>query len=739
MMAQDNKIPFLYTSFLYVCSLVLFLEWLYPVNILADINQLDVFIIYTVFCFAVSLVHLRWWASVPLKLAGIVFIVHLLYADVPFGSKIWFDWIYSELSFNLQAIFAQSWYSLTNLFRTILFLLIIWIMSYLTHYWFYVMKRFFLFILLTFIYVSVMDTFTLYDGKIAIIRVFIVSFMALGIAHFLKELSKESLGFGWLKRAPIWIVPIIMIVVFASIVGFAAPKYAPQWPDPVPFVKGVVNPDGDGDNQDVIRKAGYGEDDSRLGGSFIQDEDVVFYALAPREQYWRIETKDLYTGKGWEKHDEANYVEQKDGQISFSTYSNDVMTEQLTAKVNFEKDAAIDRLVYPYMPISVEEIGDTQLMLNESTEAIHTQKDGKKTSLTSYEITYEYPLYDLDALQSVDGSGQDLNPDHPYMQLPDSLPERVHELAEEITEPYSNRHDKALAVERYFQQNDYVYQTDDVAIPEEDEDYVDQFLFDTQAGYCDNYSTSMVVLLRSVGIPARWSKGFTSGTERASEAQELNGEATNLYEITNANAHSWVEVYFDDIGWVPFEPTKGFSSYTLYAADDDDEVDEDNNDDENVEEEDDTEANDPDMPLPEDDGNSSDTKGNDRSNGWFNATYLIIAIVSIAVIMIIILYLTRHRWRTTMLSRKLRRKEDVASFEAAYQYLLRLLTERGLPKQPDETLRAYAKRVDERFMTTEMRVLTNYYEKVLYNNQHEQKVENELLKTWNNLIKQILS
>src|SRR5690625_2353674 len=111
MMAQDNKIPFLYTSFLYVCSLVLFLEWLYPVNILADINQLDVFIIYTVFCFAVSLVHLRWWASVPLKLAGIVFIVHLLYADVPFGSKIWFDWIYSELSFNLQAIFAQSWYS----------------------------------------------------------------------------------------------------------------------------------------------------------------------------------------------------------------------------------------------------------------------------------------------------------------------------------------------------------------------------------------------------------------------------------------------------------------------------------------------------------------------------------------------------------------------------------------------------------------------------------------------------
>src|SRR5699024_7214036 len=175
------------------------------------------------------------------------------------------------------------------------------------------MKRFFLFILLSFIYVSVMDTFTLYDGKIAIICGFIVSFMTLGIPHFLQELSNEAFGFGWLNRALIWIVPIIMIVVFASIVGFAAPKYAPQWSDPVPFVKGVVNPDGDGDNQDVIRKAVYGEDDSRLGGSFIQDEDVVFYALAPREQYWSIETKDLYTGKGWEEHDDANIVEEKDG------------------------------------------------------------------------------------------------------------------------------------------------------------------------------------------------------------------------------------------------------------------------------------------------------------------------------------------------------------------------------------------------------------------------------------------
>ena len=49
------------------------------------------------------------------------------------------------------------------------------------------------------------------------------------------------------------------------------------------------------------------------------------------------------------------------------------------------------------------------------------------------------------------------------------------------------------------------------AIPEGDTDYVDQFLFDTKVGYCDNFSTSMVVMLRSQGIPARWVKGFAAG------------------------------------------------------------------------------------------------------------------------------------------------------------------------------------------------------------------------------------
>src|SRR5699024_8494116 len=128
---------------------------------------------------------------------------------------------------------------------------------------------------------------------------------------------------------------------------------------------------------------------------------------------------------------------------------------------------------------------------------------------------------------------------------------------------------------------DFVYETTDVAVPEADEDYVDQFLFETQQGYCDNYSTSMVVLLRALDIEARWVKGFTGGDEVLTNEQSDK----STYEITNEHAHSWVEVYFAGVGWVPFEPTKGFTPDQPIVPEDDMEEAEDPLNEESLDEE----------------------------------------------------------------------------------------------------------------------------------------------------------
>src|SRR5699024_9591228 len=149
-------------------------------------------------------------------------------------------------------------------------------------------------------------------------------------------------------------------------------------------------------------------------------------------------------------------------------------------------------------------------------------------------------------------------------QLPDNIPSRVRELATEITTEYESYYDKIKAVEQYFNQNGFIYQTSNIPVPDEEQDYVDQFLFDTKKGYCDNYSTSMVVMLRSLGIPSRWVKGFTGGEKVDTVTKD--DEIYSVFQVTNMNAHSWVEVYFPKIGWIPFEPTQGFSNLADFHA-----------------------------------------------------------------------------------------------------------------------------------------------------------------------------
>lgn len=134
-----------------------------------------------------------------------------------------------------------------------------------------------------------------------------------------------------------------------------------------------------------------------------------------------------------------------------------------------------------------------------------------------------------------------------YTALPDSVPQRVRDLAQEITGNQSNPYDQARAIERFLRQ--YTYSLD-VTSPPRSADPVDYFLFEQQAGYCDFYASAMVVLARAVGLPARLAVGYLPQPSDAAGVQ-------TIYQI---NGHSWAEVYFAGFGWVEFEPTAAFAS-----------------------------------------------------------------------------------------------------------------------------------------------------------------------------------
>jgi transglutaminase-like putative cysteine protease len=132
-----------------------------------------------------------------------------------------------------------------------------------------------------------------------------------------------------------------------------------------------------------------------------------------------------------------------------------------------------------------------------------------------------------------------------YTNLPDTLPQRVRNLAAEVAGSYDNAYDQARALESFLRQYPYSLE---VSGPPANRDPVDYFLFDLQSGYCDYYATAMAVMARSLGIPARLATGYLAQPPGA------NGVQT-IYQI---NAHAWPELYFAGYGWVEFEPTATF-------------------------------------------------------------------------------------------------------------------------------------------------------------------------------------
>ena len=140
-----------------------------------------------------------------------------------------------------------------------------------------------------------------------------------------------------------------------------------------------------------------------------------------------------------------------------------------------------------------------------------------------------------------------------YLQLPPDLPQRVNDLAARVVGGVHTPYDKASAVENYLKSN-YPYNLR-VDPPPFNADGVDHFLFTLREGYSEYFGSTMAVMLRTVGVPARLAVGYTTGDEIGEE---------DLFSVTDSHSHAWVEVYFPDFGWIPFEPTPGKSLPGVY-------------------------------------------------------------------------------------------------------------------------------------------------------------------------------
>lgn len=274
----------------------------------------------------------------------------------------------------------------------------------------------------------------------------------------------------------------------------------------------------------------------------------------PGELYWRAMALDRYDGQRWVKLRPPRnaaftrtFEMSRDEQGVFEPRAvpgNMFLVEQVIY---------VDSLDTSYLfglPEMKRVTGDFDVVLWDRYDESWSIRNVQQEDL-SYTVYSRLPQLDPQGLRDAGTDYPDAYRTFYVEQLPPALDPRVRSLAAQITEEAANPYDKAAAVESYLRSN-YVYRlTGSSGMIEAP---LEHFLFDSGVGHCEFFATAMATLLRCVGVPARIASGFRGG--------EWN-EFGAFYAIRQDFAHVWVEVFFPDFGWVPFDPSPAASEIEL--------------------------------------------------------------------------------------------------------------------------------------------------------------------------------
>ncbi len=298
-----------------------------------------------------------------------------------------------------------------------------------------------------------------------------------------------------------------------------------------------------------------GDGESRDLGGPVDPSDRTMLTVtvdAPRfpgVMYLRGSVATTYDGRTWHEDGDREPVEDsKDIPMEFFggesyTLTKHVRMANMTSRTLF----GLWR---------VEKVETDRDLLIGSETSLHFDEPRRRGD--AYRVTSQVPMVNEDQLRrAVEEAGQEIPGEFSrYLQLPDAVPERVHELARELTEDKEHLYDQALAIEKYLRTIDYNL---DAPAPPAEREFVDFFLFDAQEGYCTYHSSAMAVMLRSVGIPTRWVQGFRLQIPGDDEFMDDAWDRGAISLIARgSDAHAWVEAYFPGYGWLIMEATSGF-------------------------------------------------------------------------------------------------------------------------------------------------------------------------------------
>jgi len=197
-------------------------------------------------------------------------------------------------------------------------------------------------------------------------------------------------------------------------------------------------------------------------------------------------------------------------------------------------------LMLPTLPRTVD-VGDPWRYAPERDEV--TASEGSTRGLDFRMMVAHDYVTEEKLAAAPDVTADDLAAAPQYTEIPPAVDDaRIRALANEVTTGMPTTYDAAVAIQDYLR--DPTRFTYDTSVNPGGGDSVSRFL-DEREGYCVHFATTMVMMARSLGIPARMGVGFLGG--------RLTDPST--FEVRGGDAHAWPELYFPTVGWVRFEPT----------------------------------------------------------------------------------------------------------------------------------------------------------------------------------------
>jgi len=314
----------------------------------------------------------------------------------------------------------------------------------------------------------------------------------------------------------------------------------------------------------------YPQGPSQLGGPAEPHEEPVMAVITPRKAYLRGVVKNIYTGRTWRddiggrrylwsstRFDELRRAAFDMDLPLLDASADTALLAPRMLQVRMLRDSASTLFVpqrlrsltaegklLPYFNASSEIFATSNLVLGDlwtAQAALFTASDAGMAALVNAADSASDPGWDAACSTC--------------LQLPeDTIDPRVYELCAQITGGVHRPFDRAMAIQRFLQEN-YAYTLD---VPEQspNHDFVSTFLIETQEGYCTYFASAMTVLCRIAGLPARYAEGYVAYPDE-----------TGMAVVTGQEGHAWTEVYFRGFGWVTFDATPTSAEYTELPPD----------------------------------------------------------------------------------------------------------------------------------------------------------------------------